>query len=301
MKILALVASLVVIALLVAMGWQHRRYLRARRGPVQDHQPLLYGRSAFHVVSFVEAGPGADLLDLLRGLRRALEKTAGVRMVYAGAAAPVGIQSSQLDGTHWDAVVLVQYPSRGLYDELAATAAHREAFGRFARTYSHGMDRPVLLNLAIPMLLLGLRIHQIVTRQPSLYPLEPDPDPLSDPANREREERMGELDGLRRYSEDAVVIVNLLQHGTREQRAADRRYGLAMAGGFAEGAHGPMHMGRAVPLEGAARFDTVALVYYPGIEYMKQLMRSRFFHGIVGGKQPGDTLAVPTVPVLERL
>ena len=301
MKILVLVASLAGITLLVAMGWQHLRYLKARRGPVQDRQPLLYGRSTFHVVSFLEAGPGADLLDLLRGMRRELETTAGVRMVYAGAAAAAGIPSSQLGETHWDAVVLLQYPSRGLYDDLQAAAAHREALGRFARTYSYGMNRPVLLNLAVPMLLLALRIHQIVTQKPSHYPLEPDPDRLSDPATREREQRMGELDALRRYSEEAVVIVNLLKQGTPEQRAADRRYGLAMAGGFAEGAHGPMHVGPAVALEGAARFDAVALVYYPGIEYMKQLMRSRFFNGIVGGKQPGDTLAVPTVPVLAQL
>ena len=50
-----------------------------------------------------------------------------------------------------------------------------------------------------------------------------------------------------------------------------------------------------------AEFDQVAIVYYPGVDYFQKLMRSRYFNGIVEGKQPGDTLAMPTVPILGRL
>ena len=43
------------------------------------------------------------------------------------------------------------------------------------------------------------------------------------------------------------------------------------------------------------------LVYYPGIDYFLHLTTSKFFTGIVGGKQLGDTLAMPTVPIPDRL
>ena len=60
-------------------------------------------------------------------------------------------------------------------------------------------------------------------------------------------------------------------------------------------------MGRCVTLEGDAEFETVAIVYYPGIDYFLSLMQSKFYNGIFGGKQLGDTLAIPTVPILDRL
>jgi len=66
-------------------------------------------------------------------------------------------------------------------------------------------------------------------------------------------------------------------------------------------AHGPMHLGSAVPVEGDAQFDDVVIVYYPGVDYFSHLVRSRFFQGIIGDKQLGDTLVVLTVPILSRL
>ncbi len=60
-------------------------------------------------------------------------------------------------------------------------------------------------------------------------------------------------------------------------------------------------MGKSVTIEGDAEFDDVNIVYYPGIDYLISLMRSKFYNGIVGGKQLGDTQAIPTVPVLDRL
>ena len=52
--------------------------------------------------------------------------------------------------------------------------------------------------------------------------------------------------------------------------------------------------------DGCGRCCVVKAVY-PGVDYMQRMLRSTFFTGIVGGKQPGDTLAVITVPVLSRL
>ena len=53
--------------------------------------------------------------------------------------------------------------------------------------------------------------------------------------------------------------------------------------------------------EGEADFDNIAIVYYPGVEYFAELLQSEFFTGIVGGKQLGDTLSSPTVPLLPHL
>ena len=60
-------------------------------------------------------------------------------------------------------------------------------------------------------------------------------------------------------------------------------------------------MGRAVTLEGDADFDDVIIVYYPGVEYFSELVQSKFFTGIVGGKQLNDTQSTITVPLLPHL
>ncbi len=291
-----LVALIALVGLASALGWQNLRYLRARRGPVQDQQALFYPSATFHVATFLRARADSDLFEALRKLRGELEG-AGAKMVYAGRSASAGLASQQLSESEWDAVVLVQYASREAYDEIAASSSYRSALERFGGTYSHGLDRAVLPNLAIPTLLLALRAYNIVTRKPSHYPFEP----IATERGAGPADLLEQLETLRQYSEDAVVVVNLLKGGTDEQRAADRGYGLKMAGLFAEGGHGPMHMGRAVTVEGEASFDNMALVYYPGIDYMRSMLVSTFYRGIVGGKQPGDTLAIPTVPVLSRL
>ena len=70
---------------------------------------------------------------------------------------------------------------------------------------------------------------------------------------------------------------------------------------LAEVGHGPVHLGRAVTLEDDVDFDQVVIVSYPGIEYFVELVQSKFFTGIVGGKQLGDDLSSPTVPILQHL
>ncbi len=291
-----------VLALVGAMGWQHARYLAARRGPVQDQQSLLYSANTFHVLTFLLAEEGQDVIEGLRKLRGELESGGQAKMVYAGRVALVGLASKQLPEIDWDAVVLVQYPSRETYDAIATDPAYRASLGTFSKTFSQGVDRPVALNLAIPQFLLAVRLYEWVTRVPSHFPFIPAADDTQhDPRLPSREDRMARLDALRPLGEDAVVVVNLLRGGTAAERAADRSYGLKMAGLFAEGGNGPMHMGRAITIEGDAKFDNVALVYYPGIDFMQEMLGSTFYGGIVGDKQPGDTLAAPTVPVLSRL
>ena len=54
---------------------------------------------------------------------------------------------------------------------------------------------------------------------------------------------------------------------------------------MARGGHGPLHMGATVTLEGDARFDMVAFVYYPGVQYFHNLAGNTFFRNIIGDKQ----------------
>ena len=105
----------------------------------------------------------------------------------------------------------------------------------------------------------------------------------------------------RAYNENAVVVFNLMLSGGASEQKANRAYDRKMVGLFAANGHGPSHMGKSVTLEGDAEFEGVGIVYYPGLDYFISLMRSKFYNGIVGGKQLGDTQAIPTVPILDRL
>jgi hypothetical protein len=301
MSVLGSFLVLVVLATACALVWQHSRYLHTRRQIVQDQQPQLYSGDAFHVVTFLQLAPGGDLFEEVRKLRDLLESGGAAQMVYAGKVAVRAMQSSQLaesfgEDVPWDAVTVVQYPSREAYDAVAASAGYQQALAGFAHSYSHGMKRGAVPNLMLPMLLLGKRFQQIVTRQPSHFPfvrkdeIEPRAGVLAAALLEERE-----------LGENAIAVVNFIKQGTPEQVAADRGYGNRMLGMMAEGGFGPMHMGRAVGLERGVEYDTVVIVYYPGVQFFADMARSEFFQGIVGGKQLGDTQATPTVPILGRL
>ena len=63
----------------------------------------------------------------------------------------------------------------------------------------------------------------------------------------------------------------------------------------------PCTSGPPVILEGDSEFDQVAIVYYPGVEFFADMVRSKFFTGIVGGKQLADTLSSPSVSLLSHI
>ena len=92
-----------------------------------------------------------------------------------------------------------------------------------------------------------------------------------------------------------------MKEGSSAQREANSGYGFEMMGLLAEMGMGPTHIGKAVTLEGDAAFDTVAIVYYPGVEFFADMVQSEFFTGISSGKQLGDTLSSPSVPLLPHL
>jgi len=287
---------------LAAVAWQHFRYLRRRRNFVQDRQPLFHRSSAFHVVTVARLAPGADLLADTRRLVAAL-RDAGARIVYVGKAIPGGLSSKQVVSDPFDVALFCQYPSREAYEKARLRAEVMEARAAFASTYDQGMQRSAPANLMIPIALLARRFADILRRRPARYPFERG-DELPEAIGHAPEERTRLVEALRKEQElgrDAVLVVNFIQRGTREQQEQDAAYGHEMMGLMAEQGHGPMHMGRAVTVEGDARFDVVVLVFYPGVDYFADMLESRFFGSIVGGKQLGDTLSRVTVPLLDRL
>jgi hypothetical protein len=287
---------------IATVTWQHFRYLHARRGPVQDRQPMLYAPSAFHVVSLAKLAPDRDLFEEARRIVAALEGGGG-RVVYAGKSLLIGLESQQLPQVEWDFALLTQYPSRRAYEDARKQPEVASALAGLEQRYDQGMHRPALLNLALPVALLARRVRDVLTRHPARYPFQ-RADHLAfadDPETRERARRLETLAGVRELGRDAAVVVNFVKHGSSEQREHDADYVGEMMGLMAERAHGPMHMGSAVGVEGDADFDQVALVYYPGAPYFAEMAQSSFYQSILGDKQLGDSLAMITAPFLDHL
>jgi uncharacterized protein (DUF1330 family) len=296
------IGSILLIGALLAVASQHYRYLRTRRDVVADRQELFHSSSAFHTATLLVLSPDQELLRGVGEFVDAIERD-GATVVYAGKIAVNALQSSQIPQDEWDAFVLVQYPSREAYAASVTNPDYQKVRSSFASTYTLGMRRSPWLNLAIPIVLLGRRTIDIIKRRPARVPFRPaeqlDSTPTGPLARRARV-----VEGLlanREYGKDAVVVLNFTKNGSAEQREANSGYGSEMMGLMAEMGNGPTHVGAAVTLEGEADFDNIAIVYYPGVEYFAELLQSEFFTGIVGGKQLGDTLSSPTVPLLPHL
>lgn len=295
-RILLTIVLLLAVVVGSAMVWQHWRYLQVRRGPIQDRQPILHSSDAFHAITFVRTKPGEDVLEAMRGLKDATEGSEAL-WVYAGKSITQR-HSSQIGDEDWSGVAVLQYPSREAYDRHAESPELRDALDRFDETYTQGFRRWPLVSAVIPQGFLAMRTGQILTGQPSAFPFE----------REERSERNRDVDTFverllaeRELGAEAVLVVNLIKEGTAEQQAADRGYGAAMFGAMAEGGYGPMHIGDAVQVERDYDFDRIVLVYYPGAQFFADMVRSKFFQGIIGGKQLGDTQATITAPILDRL
>ena len=155
----------------------------------------------------------------------------------------------------------------------------------------------------IPIVLLAKRVEDYVTFTPNRHPFERAEMPADTPAEvlDQRDRMLESLRANREYGSDAVVILNFLQEGDPDERKSMGDYGSSMLDLMAEAGNGPMHVGRSVTVEGDATFDNVAIVYYPGVEYLAEMVQSKYFIGIFGGKRLGDAMGMLTVPLLPHL
>jgi len=295
-----LVAIALVVLVLVAcsaMVWQHSRYVGIRRDLLHDRQATFYASDVFHTLIYLRTAPGKDVIEEVRAFKQA---TAGseASWIYAGKTALAPLASAQVGENHWTAVVFLQYPSRGAYALHAESDSMKEALARFEETYTQGVRRGAMTNLMIPQGLLAYRLFQLVTFRPSYFPFARAKDHERFP---EAEEYARQLLEEKELGAEALLIVNLVKDGTPEEQAANRSYGASMLGAMAEAGYGPIHAGRPVRLERNYDFDSTLLVFYPGVEFFAELMRSEFSQSIYGNKQLGDTQANITVPILDRL
>ena len=286
---------------LVAIAAQEYRYFETRRNVVADRQAIFHSSSVFHVATLLTLSPEQELLPAVGSFTDASEE-AGGHVVYAGKSFRSG-SSPQVADEPWDAFVLVEFESQDAYERAAADPAYQRARARFASSYAHGMQRSAAFNLFIPIVLLAKRVGDYATFTPNRYPFEPAEIPADVPAEvlEQRDELLERMGANREYGRDAVVILNFLKEGDPAEREAMSGYGEAMFDLMAETGNGPVHFGRAVTVEGDAVFDNVAIVYYPGVEYLAEMVQSRYFIGIFGGKQLNDSLALMTVPLLPHL
>ena len=296
---LALGASL----LIAAGAWQHLRYLRVRRELLEDRQPLFYPGETFHTVTFLKVDDSLGRegeFEALRQLRRAIETPDGGRVVYAGLVA-VNMAASARLPNDWSALVLAQYPSQDAFERQREAPQLGQVLDGCERSYVHGFRRPAMTNLLIPLALGGLRVRDILLRRKPILPFEPLALEDAVPPIQAKRKEILAFNDYRDIRDDAVLVVNLILPGTADQQAADRAYSGAMLRGMAEGGYGPMHMGRAVSVEGEHNYKQFVAVYYPGIDYMHAMIGSTFINRVGPGKQLGDTLAVATIPVLAKL
>ena len=301
MKIAFRITSMLLTVALVAVAVQEYRYFKTRRDVVADRQAIFHSPSTFHVATLLTLSAEQELLSAVGSFADASED-AGGHIIYAGKTFRSS-SSPQVADEPWDAFVLVQFASQDAYAMAASDPAYQNARAQFESSYAHGMQRSVALNLFIPIVLLAKRVGDYVTFTPNRYPFEPAELPADVPAKvlDQRDQLLERLLANREYGRDAVVILNLLKEGDSSERKDMDGYGSAMLDLMAETGNGPVHFGRAVTVEGDATFDNVAIVYYPGVDYLAEMVQSTYFTGIFGGKRLNDSLALLTVPLLPHL
>ena len=293
-------ATLLAVAL-VAIAAQEYRYFETRRDVVADRQAIFHSPSAFHVATLLKLSAEQELLSAVGSFADASED-AGGHVVYAGKVFQSS-SSTQVPYEDGDAFVLVQYPSQDAYETVAADPAYRQERGHFASSYVHGMQRSAAFNLFIPIVLLYKRVMDYATFTPNRYPFERVALQGDLPAEvrNQRALMLERLAENREYGRDAVVILNFHKEGDASERESMGNYGDAMFDLMAESGNGPVHLGSGVTVEGDASFDNVVIVYYPGVDYLAELVQSKYFIGIVGGKRLGDAMGMLSVPLLPHL
>ena len=300
MKVALTIILGLVVVLASVITWQHQRYASARLQYVQDHQTAFYGADTFHALIFFKVADDADIIPMVSDLITTLEARDAGKLIYVG-------QSAFTDGTtpvsqtQWSGAVLMQFASRTSFDAVGESESFKAALGRFESTYIHGMERPGLLNIMMHQALLALAVMDRFTGGEAAEPLKAVEDEDLGSQVLPLREFEARLRALAPVNDEAVLVFNLSSAGTAEQQAADASYGRKMLTRMARGVHGPLHIGQAVSLDDQSDFENVVLVYYPGANYFADLITSTFFTGIIGDKQLGKNLSMPTVPVLRQV
>lgn len=277
---------------------QHLRYLHIRRHVAQDRQNPLHRSEAFHLIVLYEVNKGQRVVESARQYVHKTQWT-GAKLIYAGQAAFV-VDSEQLGQHNWSGVILLQFADRFVYEEHAE-ALHNIAATVFCDQYLHGMRRNRRFSLLLPQWLLRIRVIQLFKGQWRVDDFQEQSDYATSPRYDEWRPRADRLRAMHKVNPSGLVVVNFIRRGSPQQRLADESYGMNMLSRMAALGHGPLHIGRAVALEGFARFDDLQFVHYPSAGYFADLLSSSFFQSILPHKQVQDTTWIPTIPFTDQL
>lgn len=300
MRVGRMVASAGGIALAGAAARQHQHDLERRRTRAQDRQALWYDHEAFHVITFLRCDRKADTVAAVRSLYRATRHYRDVQWIYAGKAVLTGAVSTQIGPVDWDAVVVQQYASAKDHQMVSRSLVYQQALEPFAATYSCGFRRSRTTNAIVPQVLgLGRAVRRLRSEE-TVIPFPPRHDPDA-PADLGRSGSLDDLLAERDLGTEGAVVFSLIKRRGPEHRDADRRFRRQMLALMAEGQVGPMHLGRAVALEGEHDFDTVAAVFYPNLQFLADLAGSELSRHLSAHEAAEDLHTVVTAPILYRL
>jgi hypothetical protein len=287
------------IAIVIAVAIQHFRYLGIRRNSAQDRQSPFHSRNTFHVITFFDIRDGGKILPSTQAYLSAIGGLGNSRLIYAGHAAFV--QDSQQLGEHqWDGVLLHEYACRSDFERVASRL-EALAGQNFNDHHFHGMKRNRWFSLFIPILLLRLRVASLIKGRWRAPPLEHLPAFKQSNDFSVWNRRIARLRAMNKIDPHGLVVFSLIKRGNEKQRNVEASYTREMASRMAALDHGPIHVGRAVGVQGNARFDDAYVVHFPSAEYFADLLSSEFFQAIAGNRQLGDTTMVPTIPLTEQL
>ena len=134
-----------------------------------------------------------------------------------------------------------------------------------------------------------------------VLPFTNDPEVMDEGFENSRAKMISLLEPLiddKEVDASGLVVLNFLKdHPDPEVRSKDKVYSLAMIKMMAEANAGPLHIGTANSvMEGNASWENVALVYYPGVQFMCDMLRSTFIR-VGKDKKLGDTLVIFTTPM----
>jgi len=294
------IVLIVLATIVVAAAWQHYRFLRIRRDCAQDRQWLLHTSDVFHVIVFFKLRNADKVVDTTARFAQHALSGGKARLIYAGQSA-FSVHSQQLGQREWDGVMLIEYPTRTIFEECRAAPGFNEARMLFADSYLHGMRRNRRMSASFPLLLLRRRLKDLLLGRWRLAPLQVSPEFEASPDTNVWRVRVSRLNALHEINRQGLVVYNLIKFSPSGFDDVVESYGSDLLSRMAALAHGPLHVGRSVALEEFARFDRVYIVYYPSARYFAELLTSQYFHSIVGIDRLGDMVRVPTAPITQRL
>ena len=284
------------------------------RTPMFREASLWHGFSTLSSVSMLRLSGGArddaTIIEAIAQLSATARKMGG-QVCYVGRAVQVVVQSSQLtDADDFDVVVLASWAEGG-QPGFEAFRRVLDSGGdggspRWERHIANGFWRNAFLNMmasGVAMLLLRLKCGLRAIFHDVHTPAEERVRESAVERLKNTAELADAVDKLK-APDAGVMIFNCLNSdfGSAEDQASDRAYGQLMMEMLSQHGGGPVHVGSAVSLSGAGgehndgNWKQIACVYYPGCAFFARLMRSEWMAEAVGGKKPGDSIAVLTIP-----